>query len=330
MRLPRRRLLHLAAGAAVFIVVADAALAETWPTRPITMVVPYAAGGPLDTVGRILASRMSELLGQQVIIENIGGAGGMTGSARVAKAAPDGYQMLLGNSGTHSYNQTLYKKPLYNAATDFEHVALVASASKVLVTRKDFPANTLAEFISYVKANQAKLQYGSAGAGSANHITCVLLDSAIGVNVTHVPYRGAAPAMQDLIGGRIDYMCDVVSTSLAQIEGSTIKPIAMLTLRRNEALPNLATADEQGLKDFEADTWNAIFLPKGTPSGIVRRLAQAANEALDTPAVRQRFLELGLTVPPPAERTPEYLAKFIPAEIEKWAAPIKAAGISAY
>jgi tripartite-type tricarboxylate transporter receptor subunit TctC len=237
--------------------------------------------------------------------------------------------MLMGNSGTHSYNQTLYKKPLYNAVTDFEPVALVAIAPKVLVTRKDFPANTLAEFIAYVKANDAKLQYGSAGAGSANHITCVLLNSAIGVNVTHVPYRGAGPAMQDLIGGRIDYMCDVVSTSLAQIEGGTIKPIAMLTLRRNAVLPNLATADEQGLKDFEADTWNAIFLPKGTPSAIVRRLARAASDALDAPGVRQRLSELGLTVPPAAERTPEYLAKFVPAEIEKWAAPIRAAGISA-
>ena len=329
MKSPHRQFLRLAAGAAALIVTTHATPAQNWPTRPVTMVVPYAAGGPVDTVARILASRMSELLRQQVIIENIGGAGGMTGSARVAKAAPDGYQMLMGNSGTHSYNQTLYKKPLYNAATDFEPVAVVANASKVLVTRKDFPANTLAEFIAYVKANQTKLQFGSAGTGSANHITCVLLNSAIGVNVTHVPYRGAGPAMQDLIGGRIDYMCDVISTSLAQIEGGTIKPIAMLTLRRNAALPNLATANEQGLKDFEADTWNAIFLPKGTPSVIVRRLAQAASEALDTPVVRQRFFELGLTVPPPTERTPEYLAKLVPAEIEKWAAPIKAAGISA-
>lgn len=329
MTLCRTRFLHLAAGAAVFILGTDATLAQTWPTRPVTMVVPYPAGGPLDTVARILSSRMSDLLGQPIIVENLGGAGGMTGSARVAKAAPDGYQMLMGNSGTHSYNQTLYKKPLYNAATDFEPVGLVAVASKVLVTRKDFPANTLAEFIAYVNANERNLQFGSAGAGSANHITCVLLNSAIGVKVTHVPYRGAAPAMQDLIGGRIDYMCDVVSTSLAQIQDGTIKPIAMLTLRRNAALPNLATADEQGLKEFEADTWNAIFLPKGTSSVIVRRLAQAASEALDTPLVRQRFFDLGLTVPPTSERTPEYLAKLVPAEIKKWTAAIQAAGISA-
>ena len=330
MKIAGGRFLHLAAGVAALVVMTDATLAQSWPTRPVTMVVPYPAGGPLDTVARILAPRMSELLGYQIIIENIGGAGGMTGSARVAKAAPDGYQMLMGNSGTHSYNQTFYKKPLYNAATDFEPVALVATAPKVLVARKDFPANTLAEFIAYVKANHATLQFGSAGAGSANHITCVLLNSAIGVNIAHVPYRGAGPAMQDLLGGRIDYMCDVISTSRAQIEDGTIKPLAMLTLHRNEVLPNLATANEQGLKDFEADTWNAIFLPKGTPSAIVRRLAQAASEALDTPRVRQRLLELGLIVPPVAERTPEYLATLVPAEIEKWAAPIRAAGISAH
>jgi len=329
MTLLARLILRLALGGGAVIIAANAAVAQSWPTRPVTMVVPYPAGGPLDAVARILTSRMSETLGQQIIIENIGGAGGMTGSARVAKAQPDGYQMLMGNSSTHSYNQTLYKKPLYNAATDFEPVALVARASKVLVARKDFPANTLAEFIVYVKANQAKLHYGSAGAGSATHITCVLLNSAIGVDVTHVPYRGAGPAMQDLIGGRIDYMCDVTSTSLAHIEGGAIKPIAMLTLRRNETLPKLATADEQGLKNFEVDLWNAIFLPKGTPAAIVRRLADVASEALDNPVTRQRLAGLGLTIPPATERTPEHLAKLVPAEIEKWAGPIRAAGISA-
>lgn len=329
MTLPRRYFLRLTAGAAALVVTQYAAHAQKWPTRPITMVIPYAAGGPIDTVGRILGSRMSELLGQPIIIENIGGAGGMTGSARVAKATPDGYQILLGNSSTHGYNQTLFKKPLYNATADFDPVALVARVSKVLVTRRDFPANTLAEFIAYVKANQSKLQFGSAGTGSAAHINCVLLNLAIGVNVTHVPYRGAGPAMQDLVGGRIDYMCDAISTSLPQIEGRTIKPIAMLALQRNEALPDLATATEQGLKDFEVDVWNALFLPTGTASSIVTRLAEVASEALDAPRVRQRFFELGLTVPPAAERTPAFLAKFVPAEIEKWAAPIRDAGISA-
>jgi tripartite-type tricarboxylate transporter receptor subunit TctC len=314
---------------AALMVLGGFAKAQDWPTRPVTMVVPFAAGGPVDTFGRVVAPRLSEILRQQVIIENIGGAGGMNGSARVAKAAPDGYQFLLGNSATHGFNQILYKKPLYDAVTDFAPVAVVYGTSKVLVTRKDFPANTLAEFIAYAKANQSRLQYGSAGAGSATHITCVLFNAVIGVDVTHVPYRGAGPALQDLMGGRLDYMCDIISTALAQIEGGTIKPIAMLTLRRSAVLPNLATGHEQGLTDFDADSWGAFFLPKGTPAAIVNRLAKAASETLDTPAVRERLVGLGLSVPPPEQRTPDYLAKLVPADIEKWAGPIKASGASA-
>ncbi len=190
---------------------------------------------------------MSELLGQQIIIENVGGAGGMTGSARVAKAAPDGYQFLLGNSGTHTYSQLLYKKPLYNAVTDFEPVAVFVENSKVLVARKDFPADTLPAFIAHAKANQTKMQYGSAGAGSATHMTCVLLNAAIGVKITHVPYRGTGPAMQDLMGGRIDYICDVISTSLPLVRSHSIKAIAMLSPQRSPVLPDLPTAQEQGL-----------------------------------------------------------------------------------
>jgi tripartite-type tricarboxylate transporter receptor subunit TctC len=314
---------------AALMVLGGFAKAQDWPTRPVTMVVPFAAGGPVDTFGRVVAPRLSEILRQQVIIENIGGAGGMNGSARVAKAAPDGYQFLLGNSATHGFNQILYKKPLYDAVTDFAPVAVVYGTSKVLVTRKDFPANTLAEFIAYAKANQSRLQYGSAGAGSATHITCVLFNAVIGVDVTHVPYRGAGPALQDLMGGRLDYMCDIISTALAQIEGGTIKPIAMLTLRRSAVLPNLATGHEQGLTDFDADSWGAFFLPKGTPAAIVRCLAKAASETLDTLAVRERLVGLGLSVPPPEQRTPDYLAKLVPADIEKWAGPIKASGARA-
>src|SRR5262249_10918918 len=183
------------------------ALSQDWPTRPVTMVVPFAAGGPADTVGRILVPGISELLGQQVIIENVGGSGGMTGSSRVAKAAPDGYQFVLGNVGTHAANQTFYRTPLYNAATDFAPVMLIAQTPLVLLARRDLPANNLQEFIAYARVNQASMQYGSGGAGSASHLACVLLNAAIGINVTHVPYRGAAPAMQDLIAGRIDYQC---------------------------------------------------------------------------------------------------------------------------
>jgi tripartite-type tricarboxylate transporter receptor subunit TctC len=301
--------------------------AQDWPNRNITMVVPFPAGGPIDVVARILAPPMSDALGQQIIIENVGGAGGSTGSLRVAKATPDGYQFLLGNSGTHTYSQLLSKKPPYDAATDFAPVAVFVENSKVLTTRKDFPADTLPQFIAYAKTNQARMQFGSAGAGSATHMTCVLLNSAIGIDVTHVPYRGTGPAMQDMMGGRIDYICDVVSTALPLIRGGSIKPIAMLSPSRNHVLPDLPTAQEQGLAGFDADAWNAFFLPRGTPEPIVRRLAKATSDALDLPWVRERMQELGLNIPPPERRTPDYLAKLVPRELEKWAAPVKASGV---
>src|SRR5512132_456841 len=223
-----------AMGAALALLLAPLATAsaQDWPTRAVTMLVPYAAGGPVDTVGRILAARLSEILGQQVVIENAGGAGGMTGANRVAKAAPDGYTVLLSGSAVLAINQTLYKKPLYNAVTDFEHVALFADSARVLITRKDLPVNTLPEFVAYAKANQAKMQYGSAGAGSGVHICSVLLDVAMGTKITHVPYRGAGPAMQDLIGGRIDYIAEQISTALPQIQGEAVKAIATLGLDR--------------------------------------------------------------------------------------------------
>src|SRR5262245_12470915 len=206
---------RLMAAAIVVSLSIGAAQSQEWPTRPITMVVPFAAGGPADTVGRILAPGLSELLGQQVIIENVGGSGGMTGSYRVAKAAPDGYQFVLGNLGTHAANQTFYKTPLYNAATDFAPVMLIAQTPLVLLARKDLPADSLRGFIAYAKANQASMQYGSDGAGSASYLACVLVNAAISINVTHVPYRGAAPAMQDLIG-RIDYQCPDTPIAIPQ------------------------------------------------------------------------------------------------------------------
>src|SRR5499425_130841 len=237
------RLTRLMAGAIVVSLSIGVAQSQEWPTRPVTMVVPFSAGGPADTVGRILASSLSELLGQQVIIENVGGSGGMTGSARVAKAAPDGYQFVLGNMGTHAANQTFYKTPLYNAATDFAPVMLIAQTPLVLLARKDLPANALPDFIAYGKANQASMQFGSGGVGSASHLACVLLNAAIGINVTHVPYRGAAPAMQDLIAGRIDYQCPDTPIAIPQIERAVlsirgrIRPSARPTRQLSPLLP---------------------------------------------------------------------------------------------
>jgi tripartite-type tricarboxylate transporter receptor subunit TctC len=294
------------------------ASAQDWPTRPVTMVVPFAAGGPLDTIGRILAQRLSEVLGQQVVVENVGGAGGMTGAARVARAAPDGYQFVLGNVGTHAGNQTFYANPLYNAATDFAPVILVAETALILLARKDLPASSLPEFIAYAKANQATMQYGSGGAGSATHLACELLNAAIGVKVTHVPYRGGAPAMQDLIAGRIDYQCPDTPLAIAQIQARTVRAIAILTRARSPILPDLASAHEQGLTDFEASNWSAFFLPKGTPAPIVQKLHDATVATVETPSAQARLKEIGADLVAPERRSPEYLQKFVESEIEKW------------
>jgi tripartite-type tricarboxylate transporter receptor subunit TctC len=310
------------------VVLNAAAAAQGFPERPMTMIIPFAAGGPTDVLGRVIAGRMGEVLGQQVIVENIGGAGGMTGSARVAKATPDGYEFELGTVGTHAQGQTLYKYPLYNAATDFTPVILVAEVPIVLITRKDLPVNNLMEFVAYAKANQAHMQFGSAGAGSATHLGCVLLNYRIGIDVTHVPYRGTGPAMQDLEGGRIDYLCEIITTAKPQIDGAAVKAIAILDSKRSHALPDLPTATEQGVDSLIAYTWNAIFLPKGAPEPIVRKLHDAALEAMHTPTVRDRLQSLGAQIVPDDETTPQYLGSFVKSEIDKWTAPIKASGVS--
>jgi tripartite-type tricarboxylate transporter receptor subunit TctC len=303
------------------------ALAQEWPSRPMTLVVPFAAGGGADLLARILAPPLSELLGEPVTIENAGGGGGMTAALRVSRAAPDGYQFVLGTTGTHAQSQSLYKHPLYDAVTDFTPVALVAEQPILLIARKDFPGNNLVDFITYTKANQQKMQFGSAGTGSGVHLACVLLNAAIGVNVVHVPYRGTAPAMQDLIAGRIDYQCPVVTTAVPQIEGGAVKAIATLTKNRTPILPDLATAQEQGLTDFEAYIWFAIFLPKDTPPDIAQKLQHAITAAENLPAVQERLKEIGAAPIAPERQTPEYLAAFVKREIAKWAAPIRASGI---
>src|SRR5436305_4212565 len=236
----RHILRHILGAAAfgAFLTASFTASAQTFPTKPLTLVIPFEAGGPQDQIGRVMAQRMSETLRQQVVVENIGGAGGMTGSKRVADAAPDGYNFLLGSVGTHAQGQTLYRKPLYNAVTDFTPVGLIANTPIALITRKDLPVNNLKDFVAYAKANQAKMQYGSAGAGSATHLGCVVLNYIIGVDITHVPYRGTGPAMQDLLGGRIDYLCDIINTAKPQIDAGTVKGIALMDKQRSPALPN--------------------------------------------------------------------------------------------
>jgi tripartite-type tricarboxylate transporter receptor subunit TctC len=317
------------AATAALIAWSGAAKAQDWPARPVTMVVPFAAGGPVDTIARIMAARLSELLSQQVIVENIGGAGGMTGTARVAKAPPDGYTVVLSGSAVLAINQTIYKKPLYSAVTDFEHVTMFSDSARVLIVRKDLAANSLAEFIAYAQANQAKMQYGSAGGGSGSHVCAVMLDTAMGTRITHVPYRGAGPAMQDLIGGRIDFIAEQISTALPQIRGQTVKAIVTLGLDRAPGLEELPTAQERGLSGLDCGSWGSFSFPKGTPAAIVQRLAKATNDAVETPALRERFKSIGVTIPAPERRTPQYLAQFVGSEIERWAGPIKASGASA-
>ena len=314
-------------GALIFLFATTGlAAAQTYPSGSVTMVIPFAAGGPTDVLGRIMAESMTKALGQTVVVENVGGAGGMTGSLRVAKSKPDGMAILVGTVGTHAQNQTLYAKPQYDAMADFDPVALVAEVPLVLTSKKALPASNLQEFIAYTQAHKANLNFGSAGNGSATHLGCVLLNSTIGSQAAHVPYRGSGPAMNDLISGQLDYMCDTVTASVPQIQAGTIKPIAYLGATRSPVLPDLPTAREQGLKDFEAYTWNAIFVAKGTPPAIVKKLNEATVAAMNDPNVKSRLSTLGAQLVSPERTTPEYLAGFVKSEILKWAGPIKASG----
>jgi tripartite-type tricarboxylate transporter receptor subunit TctC len=302
-------------------------VAQDWPTRPLTMTVAFPAGGSDDILGRIIASRLSEVLGQQVSVENVGGGGGTVGTSRVAKAVPDGYQFALGTSATHALSQVLAKSPIYNAATDFVPVGLIAEQPFVLIARKDFPADNLQAFTAHAKVNAGKMQYGSAGEGSATHLVCAMLDAANGVDSKHVPYNGGAPALQDLVAGKIDYFCPVVTIAIPQIQNKGVNAVAILSKTRTPVLPNLASATEQGLTNFSASTWFALFLPKGTPAPIVQRLNAALTAAMDTPAVQAKLKEIGADIVTPERRSPDYLQTFLKGEIDKWANAIKAAGI---
>jgi tripartite-type tricarboxylate transporter receptor subunit TctC len=326
MKLPRRRFLQLA-GAAALPTMSRNARAQAYPSRPITLIVPFAAGGTFDVMGRIIAVRMSEILGQQVVIENTTGAGGIVGVNRVVNAAPDGYTILLGTSGTHSYNQTIYKKRRYDAVNDFTPVTLFSEQPMVLEVRKDLPASTIPEFAALLKRNGAKMQYGSAGAGTTTHLACALLNSVIGAEVTHVPYRGSAPASNDLIGGQIDYLCGNLGAATPLITGKQVKAIAVLSRSRSPLMPDLPSAHEQGLNGLDITTWTAIFLPKGAPRAIVDKLNEVTQATMETPAIKSRMLEIGVTGVASDRRSPEYLAKFVADEIARWEGPIKSAGL---
>ena len=299
------------------------AQAQSYPVRPVTMVVAAAAGGPIDAFARIMAERMSVVVGERIVVENVGGGGGTLGGQRVARADPDGYTTLLGTVATHA-NPLLYgdKRP-YDPIRDFEPVVLMAEIPLILIARKDLPANTIEEFVAYARARPGKLNYGSAGVGSAAHLGCVMLGQAMGARFQHVPYRGTGPAMQDLIAGRLDFMCDIAVSAVQSLKNQTAKPLANLSSTRSPALPDLPTAAEKGLP-VAVSTWTALFVPKGTAAPVVARLHGAAIAAMDGPGLRAQLDALATTLVAPERRTPAYAAEFVKAEWDKWGAALRA------
>ena len=319
----RRTLLLIAA----LLALTGAATGQDWPNRPLTMVVPFAAGGPMDSLARILQPTLGETLGQPIIIENQPGGGGMTGSLRVSQAAADSHQFVLASIGTHAIGYSMHSKPPYHPVNDFQPVAFVADTPLMLMTKKDLPPNNLKEFIAYAKANHGKMVFSSGGSGTSSHVSCVMLNQIMGVDVTHIPYRGGGPAFQDLIAGRIDYICNYVSIGAPAVKSGQVKALAMLARERTALLPDLPTADQQGLKDFDVSAWNAILLPKSATPAMVAKMNAAVNKALANPAMRERLDAIGLIPAGPDRGSPEYLRKFINAEVEKWAGPVKAGGL---
>jgi tripartite-type tricarboxylate transporter receptor subunit TctC len=299
--------------------------AQDYPTRSVSMVVAAAAGGPIDVFARVLADGMSPAMGQRVVVENVPGGGGTIGGQRVVRAAPDGYVTLLGTVATHTNPQLYSDKALYNPLTDLEPVGLIAEIPLILIARKDFPAKNFEEFVAYAKANPGKLNYGSAGVGSAAHLGCVLLEQGIGAKLQHVPYRGTGPAMQDLLAGRLDIICDIAVTAVQNIGNGTVKGLANLSSERSAALPDLPTAVEKGYPSVQASTWTALFVPKGTPASVATKLNAAMIAAMSSPGFGDQVKKLAATMVSPERRSQAYLAGFVKSEWDKWGKAIRAA-----
>ena len=309
------RFLTLASIAASLTV--GAAAAQDFPSRPISIIVPFAAGGPTDVISRIVTAHMAQTLGQTIIIENVVGAGGTTATTRAAKAANDGYTLITGHMGTHAASVPLYPKLAYHPEKDFEPVGLLAGTPILILARKDLPPKDLKEFIAYVKANETKVNAAHAGVGSVSNVSCELLNSVLGIKPIGVPFNGTGPAMNALVAGQVDYMCDQIVNAVPQIKGGTIKAYAVATPARNPSLPDVPTTAEAGLPAFQAQAWNAIFAPKGTPADVVAKLNAALVKALDDEGVRKRLLDLGSVIPAAADRTPAALGTLVKNEIAK-------------
>ncbi|QCK85767.1 tripartite tricarboxylate transporter substrate binding protein BugD [Phreatobacter aquaticus] len=319
----------LAAAATALATGLSPAAAQTFPSRPITMIIPFAAGGPTDVVARIVSEAMGKSLGQAVVIENVAGAGGTTGSTRLTQAAADGHTIMIGHTGTHAASVALYPNLRYNPATDFAPIGLVNTNAILITAKKALPANTLSEFVAWVKANERTANNAHAGIGSVSHTTCLLLNSIMGVNPQTVPYRGTGPAMNDLVAGQVDYLCDQVVNVAPQVRAGTIKAFAVAQMTRNQALPDVPTTTEAGLPGYQVVVWNAMLAPKGTPAPVVARLNEALKAALADANVRARLAELGADLPTDVQATPAGLQAFIESEIAKWTPVIKAAGVTA-
>lgn len=324
----KRRNLFAAAAAAGLALAPLGVLAQAaYPTKPITVIVPFAAGGPTDALARVLTARMSEVLGQPMVIENLGGAGGTIGVNKAAKATPDGYTVLFTHMGTLAVNIALYKTLPYDSQKDLEPVGLGGTNPMVLVVKKDLPAKNFQEFLAYVKANQKKAQYGMAGIGAASHLGGLMLNSMMKVDVLEIPYKGTGPALNDLVSGQFDYMVDQAVNVLPQIQGGNIRALGVSTLKRLPQLPDVPTIDEAGLKDYEVTIWNGFFAPKGTPKEIVAKLNQALVAALSDEKVKARLTEQAVDLPNAKEATPEALRDQLKASIDKWVPAVKAAGV---
>ena len=306
---------------------ASPASAQGWPTRPITVVVPFAAGSSTDTAARILAVGMSEVLGQQLVIENVGGAAGMTGSLRVARSSPDGYQMLFGSVDTLAIAPALQKQPPYDTIKDFVPAGLVVEQPVVLIVREDIPVKTMAEFAAYAKANQSKMQFGSAGVGSGSHFACAKLNAALGIDTVHVPYRSSGLAAQDLIGGCLDYLCAFGATARQPIESGKARAIALLTADRSALFPQLTTSKEQGVAGVDSYFWSAFLFPKDTPDAFAQKVAEASNQTLNRPATIEQLRRAGIEPVAAERRSPAYQRDFTVAEVKSWADQVKASGL---
>jgi tripartite-type tricarboxylate transporter receptor subunit TctC len=314
---------------ALSLTTATATLAQTYPVKPITLIVPFAAGGPTDVIARIAGEHIAKSLGQAVVVENVAGAGGTTGISRGAAAAADGYTIMMGHMGTHGAAPALYPNLRYDPAKSFSPIGLVAGTPIVVITKKDFPAKDLKEFQAYLKANGDKANEAHAGVGSVSHTTCTMLHSIMGTKTGRVAYRGTAPALNDLVAGQVDFGCDQIVNLVSQIKGGAVKALAIATKERSPALPDVPTAKEAGLPEFEVSAWNALFAPKDTPKEIMDKLAGALDKALDDEGTRKRLLDLGSVIPDKSGRTPAALQKLVESEVARWTPVLKAAGVTA-